>query len=189
MCRRDCVVGLFQHDVNVIWDLAVHDVSILDYILPEKPVAVSAIGMSHIPNNPENIAYLTLFFQSGTIAHINVNWLAPLKVRQTLVGGSKKMIVYDDLEPSEKIRIYDKGVSLVNNQEKIYEMLVEYRIGDMWAPQLERTEALGVEAAHFVDCIVSGTHPRTDGEAGVRVVKVLDAATRSIAGSGLPIDL
>jgi predicted dehydrogenase len=128
-------LGLFQHDVSVVWDLAVHDLSIMDYVLPEKPVAVSATGMSHVVGEPENIAYLNLFFESKLIAHIHVNWLAPVKVRRTLIGGSSKMIVYDDLEPSEKIKIYDKGITLNGNPqrngEKVYQMLVGYRTGDM----------------------------------------------------------
>ena len=134
-------LGLFQHDVSVVWDLAVHDLAIMDYVLDEKPVAVSATGMSHVLGEPENIAYLTLFYESKLIAHIHVNWLAPVKVRRTLIGGSHKMIVYDDLEPSEKVKVYDKGITLNGNPqkngEKIHQMLVGYRTGDMHAPQLD----------------------------------------------------
>jgi predicted dehydrogenase len=182
-------LGLFQHDVNVIWDLAVHDLSIMDYILPQKPCAVSATGMQHVPGQPENIAYLTLFFDSELIAHIHVNWLAPVKVRRTLVGGGQKMIVYDDLEPSEKIKVYDKGITVNGNSEKRYKMLIDYRAGDMWAPRLDITEALLTEAMHFTDCINNGETPLTDGEAGMRVVQVLEAATQSVVERGQPIFL
>ena len=187
-------LGLFQHDVSVIWDLAVHDLSILDYVLPEKPVAVSAIGMSHLAGEPENIAYLTLFFESKMIAHIHVNWLAPVKVRRTLVGGSSKMIVYDDLEPSEKIKIYDKGITTNCHThpgygEKVHQMLVGYRSGDMYAPRLDMTEALKHELNEFIDCIEQNARPVADGLAGLRVVRVLEAATRSLAQRGRVIEL
>ena len=147
-------LGLFQRDVSVISDLAVHDFSILDYLLGEHPVAVSASGTNHFPGTPENLAYITLFYDSGTIAHANVSWLAPVKVRQMLIGGSKKMITYDDLEPSEKVKIYDKGISFTDDPKQIQEMRVGYRTGDMWAPKLDGTEALRVEGEHFVDCIM-----------------------------------
>ncbi|NLS07926.1 Gfo/Idh/MocA family oxidoreductase [Rhizobium sp. P32RR-XVIII] len=186
-------LGLFQHDVSVIWDLAVHDLSILDYVLPEKPVAVSAIGMSHVTGEPENIAYLTLFFESKLIAHIHVNWLAPVKVRRTLIGGSNKMIVYDDLEPSEKIKVYDKGITMNCNSdaygEKVHQMLVGYRSGDMYAPRLDMTEALKTELEQFIDCIEQNARPITDGHAGLRVVRTLEAATRSLAQRGRVVEL
>jgi predicted dehydrogenase len=177
-------LGLFQHDVNVIWDLAVHDLAIMDYVLGLQPQAVSATGMSHVAGKPENIAYLTLFFDGNLIAHIHVNWLAPVKIRRTLIGGSNKMIVYDDLETSEKIKVYDKGITVSNGPETLYPMLVGYRTGDMWAPQLEVTEALQVEARHFVDCIDKGHQPITSGEAGLRVVRILEAASQSLALRG-----
>ncbi|MBD2501909.1 Gfo/Idh/MocA family protein [Anabaena azotica] len=182
-------LGLFQQDVNVIWDLAVHDLSIMDYVLPSQPYAVSATGMNHVPNKPENIAYMTLFFEHNLIAHIHVNWLAPVKVRRTLLGGSQKMICYDDLEPSEKIKIYDKGITVNGNPENLYQMLVGYRTGDMWAPKLEMTEALQTEALHFIHCIREGKRPITDGEAGLRVVRILEAATQSIKQQGRLVEL
>lgn len=186
-------LGLFQHDVSVIWDLAVHDLSIMDYVLPEKPVAVSATGMSHVIGEPENIAYLNLFFESKLIAHVHVNWLAPVKVRRTLIGGSSKMIVYDDLEPSEKIKIYDKGITLNGNPqrngEKVYQMLVGYRTGDMYAPHLDMTEALSRELGQFVDCVEQNQQPIVDGQAGLRVVRILEAATQSLAQRGRVIEL
>ncbi len=182
-------LGLFQHDVNVIWDLAVHDLAIIDYLFAEKPRAVSATGISHVPGEPENLAYLTLFFEGNLIAHINVNWLSPVKVRRTLIGGSQKMVVYDDLEPSEKIKIYDKGITLKNDRESIYKMLISYRTGDMLVPQLDMTEALHTEALHFLDCIATGKKPLTDGDVGLRVVRLLEAATRSMKGKGTLVNL
>ena len=177
-------LGLFQRDVNVISDLAVHDFSILDYLLGEHPVAVSASGTNHFPGTPENLAYITLFYNSGTIAHANVSWLAPVKVRQILVGGSKRMIIYDDVEPSEKVKVYDKGISFTEDPQQIYEMRVGYRTGDMWAPKLEGTEALRLASEHFVDCIEHGKTPQTDGHLGIRVVELIEAATSSMRGRG-----
>jgi predicted dehydrogenase len=177
-------LGLFQRDVNVISDLAVHDFSILDYLLGEHPSAVSASGINHFPGTPENLAYLTLFYDSGKIAHVNVSWLAPVKVRQILIGGSKRMIIYDDLHPSEKVKIYDKGISFTEDPKQIYEMRVGYRTGDMLAPKLDATEALKVGSEHFLDCIEHGKIPETDGHLGVRVVELIEAATGSMRGRG-----
>jgi predicted dehydrogenase len=192
-------LGLFQHDVSVIWDLAVHDLSIMDFVLPAKPVAVSATGVSHVAGEPENIAYLNLLFENNLIAHIHVNWLAPVKIRRTLVGGSSKMIVYDDLEPSEKIKVYDKGITVNGNghgngngngsRDKQYQMLVGYRTGDMWAPQLDMKEALGIELREFVSCIEQKKTPIADGHAGLRVVRILESATKSLAERGRVIEL
>lgn len=182
-------LGLFRHDVNVLWDLAVHDLSIMDYVLQAKPYAVSATGISHIPRGMENIAYLTLFFENNMMAHIHANWLAPVKVRRTLIGGSQKMIVFDDLEPSEKVKVYDKGITLNGNPDRMYEMLINYRAGDMWSPHLEMTEALRTEGLHFIECIQKGERPITDGEAGLRVVKILEAATHSLKKQGRLIEL
>jgi predicted dehydrogenase len=182
-------LGLFQRDVSVISDLAVHDFSILDHLLEEHPVAVTASGTNHFPGTPENLAYVTLFYESGTIAHANVSWLAPVKVRQILIGGSDKMITYDDLEPSEKIKVYDKGVSFTDDPEKIQEMRVGYRTGDMWAPRLAVTEALRVEGEHFVDCITHQRKPRTDGELGLRVVEIIEAANESMRQRGVTVNI
>lgn len=182
-------LGLFQHDVNVIWDLAVHDLSIMDYVLPLRPCAVSATGMSHVPGQPENIAYITLFFENSLIGHLHVNWLAPAKVRRTLIGGSQKMIVYDDLEPSEKVKVYDKGITVTNDPESVYQMLISYRTGDMCAPQLDMTEALRTEAQHFIRCIEQGERPITDGHAGLRVVRLLEAASLSMMHHGRLLEL
>lgn len=182
-------LGLFQHDVNVLWDLAVHDLTIMDYVLNKQPTGLVATGINHVPGEPENVAYLTLFFDDHLIAHINVNWLAPVKLRQTLVGGSERMIVYNDIEPSEKIRVYDRGVDYHSDPENIYEMLISYRSGDMWAPHLDLTEALRTEALHFVDCVENGVAPITDGQAGLRVVKILEAADQSMAQHGSYVEL
>jgi predicted dehydrogenase len=182
-------LGLFQPDVSVIWDLAVHDFSILQYLINEKVLAVSANGAALVRGKPESMAFITLFFDGGMIAHLNVNWLAPVKVRQTLIGGSRKMIVYDDLEPSEKIKVYDKGVTLNPDPEQIYQMMIEYRTGDMWAPHLSAKEALHSEAAHFVDCIMNGSKPITDGAMGLRVVELMEAASQSLRQRGHPTEL
>jgi predicted dehydrogenase len=181
-------LGLFQHDVNVIWDLAVHDLSIIEFVLNKKARAVSAAGISHVNGQPENIAYLTIYYDDNVIAHVNVNWLAPVKIRRTLIGGSKKMIVYDALEPSETVKVYDKGIDL-SNTEDIYKTLISYRTGDMYSPKIDGGEALLQEAQHFIDCVNNGKTPETDGAAGLRVVKILEAATQSIKQRGGVVEL
>jgi predicted dehydrogenase len=182
-------LGLFQHDVNVLWDLAVHDLSIMDYVLSSQPTAVSATGMSHVPGKPVDMAYLTMFFDGTLLAHVHANWLAPVKVRRTLIGGSRRMIVFDDLESSEKVKVYDKGISVDASPEDRYQVLVGYRSGDMWAPQLHVAEALQAEVAHFAECVERRQTPVTDGAAGLRVVRLLEAATSSLAlrGTTLPV--
>jgi predicted dehydrogenase len=182
-------LGLFQHDVNVIWDLAVHDLSIMDHVLRQTPTAVSTTGLAHVPGKPENIAYMTMFFDTTLIAHIHVNWLAPVKVRRTLLGGSRRMVVFDDLEASEKVKVYDKGISVNPSPENLYQMQVGYRTGDMSAPRLDTTEALAIEAAHFIDCVANTHRPITDGEAGLRIVRLLEAATESMATRGRLVTL
>jgi len=182
-------LGLFQHDVNVLWDLAVHDLSIMDFVLQRHPTAVSATGLAHVPGEPENIAYMTMFFDGSLIGHVHVNWLAPVKVRRTLLGGSRRMAVFDDLEASEKLKVYDKGISVNPSPENVYQMLVGYRTGDMWAPKLEVSEALSVEAAHFAECVAGGSRPITDGEAGLRVVRLLEAASESMSERGRLVSL
>ncbi len=182
-------LGLVQHDVNVLWDLAVHDLSIMDFVLGREPYAVAATGAAHIPGKPVNTAYLTCFFDDNVLAHFHVNWLAPVKIRRTLIGGDRRMIVYDDLEPSEKIKVYDKGITLSQDEPDTYDLRVGYRAGDMWAPQLSVTEALRVEAQHVIDCIRDGQEPLTDGRAGLRVVRILEAATESLLEGGRPVEL
>lgn len=175
-------LGLFQHDVNVVWDLAPHDLSIMDYLIQQKPDAVVATGQSHL-NGLEDVAYLTIYFPNNIIAHCNVNWLSPVKVRTTLIGGHKKMLLWNDLETDEKIKIYDRGVD-VTTQENIYSLLVSYRSGDMWVPKLDRADALRLEAEAFVNCILHDKTPPNDGNAGLRVVRMLEAASKSLKGKG-----
>ncbi len=175
-------LGLFQHDVNVIWDLAPHDLSIMDYLIHQSPEAVVATGQTHL-NGHEDVAFITIYFPDKIIAHLNVNWLSPVKVRTTLIGGEKKMLVWNDLEADEKIKVYDKGVS-VTNREGLYNLLVNYRSGDMWAPQIEQVEALNRELGYFVDCIANDKTPINDGNAGLRVVKMLEAASESLRQRG-----
>jgi len=175
-------LGLFQHDVNVIWDLAPHDLSIIDHLIDETPEAVVATGQSHL-NGHEDVAFITLYFPNKVIAHINVNWLSPVKVRTTLIGGEKKMLVWNDLEADEKIKVYDKGVH-ITSREGVYNLLVNYRSGDMWAPQIEHVEALRAELKYFVECIMKDQTPFNDGHAGLRVVKMLEAANESLHRRG-----
>jgi predicted dehydrogenase len=182
-------LGLFQHDVNVIWDLAVHDLAIMDFVLGARPVAVSATGISHVPGKPVNTAYLTCFFDKAIIGHVHASWLAPVKVRRTLLGGTAKMVMYDDIEPSEKIRVYDKGINVKNDPESVYKMLIQYRTGDMWAPQLDSSEALRVEAQHFTKAIEERRALAAECESGLRIVEILEAATKSIEMRGHPVDL
>jgi predicted dehydrogenase len=175
-------LGIFQHDVNVLWDLAPHDLSIMDYVIDEKAEAISATGQVHL-NGHEDVAYMTVYFPNKVIAHINVNWLSPVKVRTTLIGGEKKMLVWNDLEADEKIKVYDKGVK-IQSRESVYELLVSYRSGDMWAPQVDQVEALNAELDEFISCLSSGARPINDGEAGWRVVKMLEAANESVSKRG-----
>jgi predicted dehydrogenase len=182
-------LGLFQHDVDVMWDLAVHDLSIMQHLLPDWPTAITATGMTHVAGGVENVAYITAFYPNNLIAHINVNWLSPVKVRRTLIAGTKQMIVYDDVEASEKVKIYDRGITVTNSPEDTYEILVSYRTGDMHSPKLDATEALAVEARHFADCIEQGKRPITDGYAALQVVRSLEAATLSIRERGRLVEL
>jgi predicted dehydrogenase len=182
-------LGLFQSDVNVIWDLAVHDVSIIQFIFDEPPVAVSATGVSHLTGSPEDMAHIALFFESSCTAHIGVTWLSPVKVRQTFIGGSRKMIMYDDLEATEKIKVYDKGVTVSRSAENVQQLRIGYRAGDMWAPHLLAKEALEAEAEHFIACIRREASPISSGMSGLRVVEILEAACKSLAAQGSPIPL
>lgn len=175
-------LGLFQHDINVLWDLAPHDLSIMDHLLPGKPEAIVATGQGHL-NGHEDVAYMTIYFPEKVIAHINVNWLSPVKVRTTLIGGEKRMLVWNDLEADEKLKVYDKGVR-ITNREGVYDLLVSYRSGDMWAPQLEQVEALRQELSYFVECICSDQEPFNNGHAGLRVVQMLEAASDSLSKKG-----
>lgn len=178
-------LGLFQSDVNVIWDLAPHDFAVMDYLITERPVAVSACGKSHV-NGYEDTAYITVHFNNNMIAHFNVNWLSPVKVRTTLIGGEKKMLVWNDLEADEKIKIYDKGVE-VHSRESTYQLMVSYRSGDMHAPRVEQIEALKMETDHFISCIKKNERPVNDGQSGLRVVKLLEACNASLKKNGREI--
>ena len=180
-------LGLFQHDVNVIWDLAPHDLSIMDHLIKQKPEAVVATGECHL-NGVADIAFMTIYYPGNMIGHINVNWLSPVKVRTTLIGGEKKMLVWNDIEADEKIKIYDKGVQFTTG-EAVYQQLVSYRTGDMWAPKVEQLEALKVEAAYFIECIAKDNDPFNGGQAGLRVVRTLEAADRSLQQKGKVVKL
>src|SRR5213080_3988652 len=175
-------LGLFQHDINVIWDLAPHDLSIMDYLIKESPEAIVATGQTHL-NGFEDVAFITLYFPNKVIAHINVNWLSPVKVRTTLIGGEKKMLVWNDLEADEKIKVYDKGVKRTNG-DGVYDLRVSYRAGDMWAPRVDQLEALKLETQYFVDCILNNQTPFNDARAGLRVVRILEAVDRSLSNKG-----
>jgi len=181
-------LGLFQQDINVVWDLAPHDLSIIDFIVDEKPVLVNAYGVSHAGNGIENIAYISLGYQSAFIAHLHVNWLSPVKIRRTIIGGSEKMLVWDDLDQAEKVKIYDKGIEVKKDgYEDKRQLLVSYRSGDMYAPRIDRTEALSFVVKEFAECIQENRSAVTDGEAGLRVLRILEAAERSIKADGANI--
>jgi predicted dehydrogenase len=175
-------LGLFQHDVSVVWDLAPHDLSIMDHLIGVQPEAVVATGGNHY-SDLADMAFITVYFPGNITAHINVNWLSPVKVRMTLIGGRDKMLVWNDLEPDEKIKVYDKGVKITNGQS-VYDLLVSYRSGDVWGPKVDATEALTVELGYFVDCILEGKTPSNDGVAGLRVVRLLEAAEQSLKDRG-----
>jgi predicted dehydrogenase len=177
-------LGMFQHDVNVIWDLAPHDLSIMDYLIGARPSAVSAVGFDHLNRGLANTAYVTVYFDD-MIAHLNLNWLSPVKIRHTLIGGRKKMLVWNDLEPDEKVKIYDRGIDVSD----VRELLISYRSGDMHAPKIDHTEALRTEVECFLRCIESGEAPVNDGRAGLRIVKLLEATDRSLKGSGRIVGL
>jgi predicted dehydrogenase len=175
-------LGLFQHDVSVLWDLAPHDLSIMDHIIADKPEAVVTTGGKHL-NGLADMAFITVYFPGNVIAHVNVNWLSPVKVRTTLIGGEQKMLVWNDLDADEKIKVYDRGVK-ITTREDVHELLVSYRSGDVWAPKVEQTEALKVELEYFIDCVVNRRAPINDGAAGLRVVKLLEAADQSLKERG-----
>jgi len=178
-------LGLFQHDVNVIWDLAPHDLSILLHVLDKKPVAVSALGAAHAGTAQENLAYITLTFDDNTLAHFHVNWLAPRKVRQIIIGGEKKMLVFDDMESNEKIKVYDKGITVEQgDREAVYQSMFHYRVGDMCSPRLDPTEALLKECRYFAHCVREEERPFNDGEAGLEVVRILEASSLSMRRNG-----
>jgi predicted dehydrogenase len=187
-------LGLFQRDINVVWDLAPHDLAIMDFIIDREPLSVTATGSCHVERGIENIAYVMLRFTDEFIAHFHFNWLSPVKIRRTLIAGSRRMIVYDDIEPTEKIRIYDKGVMVTRSEETAdkeaaYQTLVSYRTGDVWVPKLDSTEALQYVCREFLSAITEKRSPLTDGHSGLRVVRLLQAAQQSISQGGRLINL
>jgi predicted dehydrogenase len=182
-------LGLFQHDVNVVWDLAAHDLSIVDFLLGRSPRSLSAMGGAHAGQDIEDVAYLNLDYGEGLLANFHVNWLSPVKIRQMIVGGSERSILYNDVDESEKIKVYDRGIDVGDDPDKRHELLIAYRSGDVWAPRVSGTEPLARLAAHFAECIDDGMQPVTDGESGLRIVRILDAAQRSIKAEGQRITL
>jgi len=189
-------LGLFQHDINVVWDLAPHDFSIMNYVLDKSPVAISAQGTDHFGTGIEDVAYIAAHFHNGFIGHFHCNWLSPVKIRKTLISGDKKMLVWDDLESDEKIKIYDRGVEiepsngdLLKHHERISKLLVSYRSGDMYAPKISSTEALKAEAEYFLDCLEKGSEPFNNGEAGLKVVRMLEAADKSLKNGGKKVKI
>jgi predicted dehydrogenase len=182
-------LGLFQHDINVVWDLAPHDISIMDHVINRKAVSITATGADHLGNGLEDVAYVTVFYPDNIIAHIHVNWLSPVKIRQTQISGTKKMIVWDDNSPSEKIKVYDKGIEVIQTTDQIYNTLIQYRTGDMYCPKIPQTEALAFEMDHFADCIEKNARPISDGYAGLRVVQILESSEKSIKSMGKEIKL
>jgi predicted dehydrogenase len=184
-------LGLFQHDVNVIWDLAPHDISILEYTTGKKPISVSATGKSFYKYNEKDlasIAYLTVEFEDGSIAHFHVNWMSPVKIRHIIIGGSERMLVFNDMEPLEKLKVYDCGITL-STREEVYETLIQYRTGDMFSPAIKNYEALQSECNHFYNCIVNNIDTDTSGKSGIYVVKILEAADKSLLLGGCPVIL
>jgi predicted dehydrogenase len=181
-------LGLFQPDASVIWDLAIHDLAIIDYLFEEKPTALSCTSAGHIAGSHENIGFLTLFFPSGMIAHVNVNWLSPVKIRRVLIGGTERMLTFDDMEPSEKIRLYDSGVTVFQKPDAVMQTF-NYRMGDVLIPALNNAEALRTELLHFLDCIKNGTAPMTPASSGVRLTRLLEAAEDSARRHGAQVEL
>lgn len=182
-------LGLFQHDVNVVWDLAPHDISIMHFLLNKYPQSVVATGADHTGSGLEDVAYLTVYYPDNLIAHIHTNWLSPVKIRETLIAGSKKMVVWDDNVPSEKVRIYDKGIEVIKTADQVYDMLIQYRTGDMFCPRIDGTEALGAEVNHIVECLDQNKTGIADGKAGWMVVKILEAAQESIKNRGKEVKI
>ena len=179
-------LGLFQHDINVVWDLAPHDFSIMNFLIDKNPVAVSALGTEHFNQGREDVAYIVVHFDNGFIAHFHCNWLSPVKIRRTLISGSKKMLVWDDLVADEKLKIYDRGVDF-KSINGLHKLLVSYRSGDMYAPKISSTEALQLEAGYFLECVEKGIDPFNNGEAGLKVVKMLEATDQSLKKGGMKI--
>jgi len=181
-------LGLFQPDINVLWDLAIHDISIVNYIVGDKPCSVQATGISHTNNGIENIAYLTLKYVTDIIAHFNCSWSSPVKIRKFLIGGDKKMILWDDMEPTEKIKIYDTGFNYKTDEDR-RKILVDYRVGDIFIPKVPGREALAGVADDFINAIIKGTEPIANYTSGINVVKVLEASQKSIKNNGAEVEI
>ncbi|THD66235.1 MAG: Gfo/Idh/MocA family oxidoreductase [Bradyrhizobium sp.] len=182
-------LGVSRRDVSVLWDLAVHDLAIIRYLLPGEPIAISANGMRFAADAPESLAHVTLYLNDGSVAHLNVNWLAPVKTRRVTIGGSQKLLLWDDLEPSEKVKIYHRGHLVADEPIDPDQAMIDYRIGDMWSPHLSPVEPLMSEAAHFIDCVGRHLVPVTDGKFGLRIVELIEAATLSMQQRGRPVEL
>ena len=176
-------LGLFQHDVNVVWDLAPHDLSIMDYLIGPRTATLVTYGAAHTPSGMADVAHIHLDFGGGLTAHFHVNWVSPVKIRRMIVGGSKKMVVFDDMDPMDKIRVYDRGIEL-GGSEEVHEALPQYRIGDMYAPAIRQTEALQVEVEEFAKAVLEGGPLTASGREGLRVVEILEASDRSLANAG-----
>lgn len=184
-------LGLFQPDINVVWDLAAHDISILDYLIDERPISVSVHGGCYDENSNEHVAYVFLKYAGSFLAHFHVNWLSPVKIRRTIICGRKKMLVWDDMEPAEKIKVYDKGVEIRRgDHEQEKDFLISYRSGDMYSPRLSQTEALSLVVKEFDDCIRGKRPALTDAKSALRVLQVLEASERSLKSNGtaVPVD-
>jgi predicted dehydrogenase len=179
-------LGPVRSDVNAVWDLAAHDISIATYLFGRDPHFVHAVGVSHSRSGLEDVAYVTLTYGGDLLAHCHVNWLSPVKIRQTLVAGSEKMLVWNDLALDEQIRIYDRGVTITADAQDIYN-LIDYRMGDIWTPHLEAYEPLAAMVDHFVDCVADGLPPVTGGDFGVRVMRLLETASVSLREGGRPV--
>jgi predicted dehydrogenase len=173
-------LGIFQRDVNVVWDLAPHDLSIADFLVERPPVSLSAYGGTHAGADIEDVAYLNLDYGDGLIANFHVNWLSPVKVRQMIIGGSERSVIYNDMDVDEKIKVFDRGIDVGEDLDQRRKALISYRSGDIWSPNLATREPLARMAEHFVSCVKTGSQPISDGKAGLRIVKILDAAQRSI---------
>jgi predicted dehydrogenase len=178
-------LGLFQPDINVIWDLAPHDISIILYLMDKFPISVNAQGKAHFKGGIEDVATTTLNFENGTIAFLHNSWLDPAKIRRTTIVGSKKMLVYDDIDPNEKLKIYDKGVEAPPYYDTYAEFQFSYRYGDILIPKIDQVEPLRKECQHFIDCIQHNKTPQTDGYNGLRVVAIIEAANESIRKDGI----
>ena len=189
VCYYDAVrvnLGMFRHDENVLWDLGPHDLSILAHLVGKRPGAVSAVGAGLVGLQDwkqESIAYVNVWFSGGVLAHIHLNWLSPVKIRRTLIGCTRKMIIYDHLDPDYQVKVFDKGVNIETTEQR-YQLEVQYRSGDMVSPKVDQSEALGVATKHFVSCIRQGGRPITDGYAGLEVVRLLEAAQQSMKSQG-----